>query len=40
MSKKDKQELLTLATQVYNKILAMQAECKAMRIASEAILNK
>jgi len=40
MSNEDKKDLYALALQVYNKIIAMQEECKAIRLATEAILNK
>jgi len=40
MSQKDRKELYELATQVYNKIIAMQQECKLIRLETQKILNK
>jgi len=40
MSQKDRKELHALATQVYNKIIAMQEECKQIRLQTQKILNK
>ena len=40
MSTEDKKDLHALAMEVYNKIIAMQEECKSIRLATEAFLNK
>ncbi|WP_257722234.1 hypothetical protein [Pedobacter cryoconitis] len=40
MSSKDKSELRQLAQKVLIKIIAMQAECKALRLQAELLINK